>query len=207
MADLSFYSRFGDGNTRDDIAYFYRRWRLSTVFAEVAVCARLWGFGVCVYYDILWSKMYAARYDVENVGRKLCILRLAMVFVAAYCKCLNRALSILFGSDLRRLYFYEPNRHVDMLRSKTCCAYFEQRTAVCSVCSFYIVEFFASRFSSTIRRMTSEKLIPSRFASAFSHANCGLVKTMDRWMMTIQVSLGWRWTNLVVDHSTVKGLA
>ena len=45
-----------------------------------------------------------------------------------------------------------------------------------------------SRFSSSTRRITSATDMPRRFASDLSHTICGLVKTIERWMIAMRTS-------------------
>lgn len=61
------------------------------------------------------------------------------------------------------------------------------------------VRFHLSRAASTMRRITSEMLIPSSLARALIHSICGTVNTIDRWMVFI-------WTRLCVTHGFVKGV-
>jgi len=172
----------------------------------VVVVALFWFsvFGAGFFRGILIRKIFAIHYVFEIRCRIFCRIQTATVFFGAYYRRLNRALAILFDSGLCRLYSFLPSQRADKLANKTCFAYCVRQKTAYSCDIFYEATSFASLSLSTIRRITSEKLIPSRLASALSHANCGFVNTMDRWMIGIRTSLECRWTNLGLDYSLVK---
>lgn len=95
------------------------------------------------------------------------------------------------GSVLRS-YFWNTSTHSCTLWSSICCPFGRVEKDFCNVRSSSGQDagvFLAlSRFSSSARLMTSAMEIPRRLASDLSHASCGLVRTIDRWMIAMRVS-------------------
>lgn len=77
---------------------------------------------------------------------------------------------------------------------------------LCRAALSYVFQSF-SRFSSMIRRRTSETLIPSFLARSLIHFICGAVNTIERWITGIAMLLGGYWTRLVLTFPVVKGVA
>lgn len=134
-----------------------------------------------------------------------CLIQASSNSKASFLTLARRLAPILFPAAMRVYFYLGISRCRIFLHhwsARTCFRILGNAIQMVEKQSSAYVSFcrvsFRSRYSSMIRRTTSEVLIPRRLRSWSMNAFCGFVKTIDRWMVFIR-------TSVMLVHAPVKG--